>query len=90
MRKKLKISKKQCQFWHLKSRFKERFGLSLTKNLYKELKIFIISGKAKFLERESLRLTHFLVENFKGKTFELVYDSKRNQIVTVFNQEGYL
>lgn len=67
---------------HAKRRAEERFGLKLNRDDYRELVLKIRGGKAEFLGRESLRLTHWAVE-WSGQSMHAVYDSKRHNVVTV-------
>ena len=82
---KKRVPKKVTQRKHLVRRMKERFGIDLNDKLMCELQGIVCCGKAKFLEKESNRLQHYLVSDFHGKTFEVVWDDKRNQVVTAFN-----
>lgn len=66
---------------HAKRRANTRYGLDLTNNDLQEIVRLIKQQKAKFIERQSLRVTHWEVE-YKGETLRAVYDKRRSQIVT--------
>ncbi len=70
--------KKNAQVVHAQRRARERLGADVD---VQEIAAQIKNGQSKFLRRESLRVSHHLV-NVQGKPIEVVYDSKRNQIVT--------
>lgn len=67
---------------HLRKRLNQRFETRLTKDLHNNIVRQIQKGLAEFVERQSNRVTLWLVE-IEGETIKAVYDSKRKQIVTV-------
>lgn len=66
------------QYRHARNRAVERYGLSLTKELYQEMISEIQRGKASFLFKESNTRTHWLVKD----QFIVVYDRARRSIAT--------
>lgn len=76
------ISKKYSQRAHAKRRALERFGIELTKDVRRTLVQAIQKGEARFRARQSLRITHWIVE-YQGKELPVVYDRQRHEIVTV-------
>ena len=72
---------------HAKRRLQERYGIELTAELRRELLSQIRSGEAKFLERQSRRLTIHVVKVGEDVEIPVVYDSVRGEIVTVLLQE---
>lgn len=75
-------SKTVNQRFHAKRRASERFGLSLNRHQYRDLVRLIQGGKAEFIGRESLRLSHWLV-TWEEKQMHVVYDSSRHTVVTL-------
>lgn len=80
---KKKNSKKKCQTFHARRRAEQRFGIQL--NIDEAVKA-IQNGNAKLIERQSLRVTVWLVEQ-DGKKFPVVYDKQRQSIATVLPKE---
>ncbi|HMZ78101.1 MAG TPA: hypothetical protein PLL06_00275 [Acidobacteriota bacterium] len=81
------ISKAKGQRYHAKERALERYGLVLTRAVYREWVKLIQSHKATFVSRTSCRLTKFIV-HWQGQDFPVVYDSVRKAIVTVLPNEA--
>ncbi len=75
------MSKLLAQRAHAKRRAAERFGLNLTKEAQREIVSRIQNGKAKFLEKQSLRISLWLVD-WNGTEMRVVYDKNRKSIVT--------
>lgn len=67
---------------HLRKRMQQRLGVRLNKHGHQEMVSQIQSGIAKFLRRQSNRITLWALD-IKGKQVKVVYDNKRHQIVTV-------
>ncbi len=78
--------KKAAQRVHARRRAEERYGVELTGHARKMINSQIQDGKAKFLFRQSGRVTHWMV-NFEGKDMFAVYDKKNNQVVTFLPME---
>ena len=77
-----KKSKSKSQKDHAIRRARERYGLYVTSNDYIEACRRIRGGKAKFVDRESNRVSRFRVE-LAGMEVPVIYDSLRGTIVTV-------
>lgn len=75
------MSKALMQKKHFKRRLKQRYEISLKKNIESTILHQIQAGHAEFLGRRSLRVTIWKVE-FGGKMIKVVYDSKRHNLVT--------
>lgn len=69
---------------HAKKRLQQRFGININRHEYQELVKQIKCGRAKFLKRESNRVTLFLVE-WQGRYIRVVYDGIRKNIVTALS-----
>ncbi|MHA1469711.1 MAG: hypothetical protein ACTSSP_04020 [Candidatus Asgardarchaeia archaeon] len=83
MRKKAKKSKKRCQAIHVRNRFLERQGINFGKHKNAQFVALIQNQKATLVRKQSLRVGVWDVE-FEEKTYRVVYDNKRKQIVTTF------
>lgn len=81
-----KASKHKTIKRHAKMRASERFGINFSKQIHDEVIKTIQDGKAKFVEKQSNRITLFdvLVE---GKECRVVYDKERKTIVTFLNKD---
>lgn len=79
-------TRKQKQAAHAKRRAHERFGLELTKDKRKAIIRMIQENKAQFVRKQSLRVSHWVVE-FEGVKMPVVYDSKRHTLATVLPAE---
>lgn len=77
-----KTDKKKAQKIHAKRRALQRYSIELNKSLHKDWIHQIQNGVAKFVERQSNRISVYeiLVE---GKIIPVVYDKIRKNIVTV-------
>ncbi len=71
---------------HAQKRLKERYGLDLTEAEYRSLGKKIRRGKAEFIKRQSLRVTHWNVD-FKDQKIRVVYDKIRHQVITALPLE---
>lgn len=72
------VTKAKCQARHAARRSLERYGFEINQAAAIQK---IQAGKARFIERQSLRITLWEVEA-AGKRVKVVYDSKRKTIVT--------
>jgi hypothetical protein len=59
----------------------ERYGLELTADMRRQILAAIRGGKARFISRNSIRSSVHDV-TLGGKTFRVVYDRERREIVT--------
>jgi hypothetical protein len=73
-----KNTKKRNQQRHAEKRFYQRLNIFFSN---KKIKRIIQNGKAKFISKRSNRLKVFEV-TLEDKTFKVVYDNIRKQIVT--------
>jgi len=74
--------KEDCQRLHAKRRALQRYGLVLGVKEQEEIIKLIQRGKAKFINRDSLRVTIFAVE-YEGKLLKVVYDGERKTLASV-------
>ena len=81
-----KPTKRSNQKKHAMRRFKERFGIELTSSQYKGAIRKIQSGKAKFIERQSVSVTVFKII-VCGIEVVAVYDKSRGRIVTFLTED---
>lgn len=81
------IPKAKGQRYHAKERALERYGLVLTRAIYREWVRLIQSHKATFVSRTSCRLSKFII-HWQGQDFPVVYDSMRKTVVTVLPKEA--
>lgn len=87
-RRKLKKKHKYAaQRYHAKRRLLQRYGIELTDELRLDMISQIASGKAKFIERQSRRITVHLVRAEQDTFVPAVYDSNRKEIVTFLLRE---
>ena len=73
--------KRKAQIKHAKRRFLSRFDLSLNDNEFKQMINKIQKGRAKFVRRQSNRVTIWDVP-FDDKVIRCVYDKRTRVIVT--------
>lgn len=73
--------KRIAQRAHTRRRAQERYGVKLNKAAMAALIARIQSNRAKFVERQSNRITVWEVEH-QSKRMRVVYDTKRGTIVT--------
>lgn len=83
-----KGSKKIAQKRHAKQRALQRYGIDLNKTLLRTWVEQIHSGSAKFLERQSNRVSVFEI-TYNDKQIPVVYDRIRKTIVTALPTEYY-
>ena len=88
MASKKKGSKKDAQKLHAKHRALERYGITLNKTIFRTWIEQIQTGAAKFLERQSNRVSVFEV-SYEDKAIPVVYDRLRKTIVTTLPIEYY-
>lgn len=81
-------SKAKAQKSHAKRRASERLGVELNKEGYRALVAQIRDGRAKFLERQSLRVSLFAVD-VAGSPAVAVYDRQRKTIATLLTMEMF-
>lgn len=81
------MNKRIAQRIHAKRRASERYGLTLNRHEMRGIVTQIRRGKAKFLSRESNRLTHWIAK-IHGNDTRIVYDSERHTIVTFLPPEN--
>lgn len=72
---------------HAKRRAATRYELNLTDADLREIVDSIQSGRARYLWRQSLRVSAFAVE-FQGKTLPVVFDRRRKCVCTVLPEEA--
>lgn len=74
--------KKNAQRVHARRRMRQRFGIELGEVRRRSIVQAIQSGRARFVRRQSCRVTLWRVE-VDGVEVAIVYDSKRKEIVTI-------
>lgn len=75
-------NKSKTIYCHANRRCKQRFNVSLKRSEQRSIVSLIQQSKAVFIERQSNRITLWLV-NYKEKAMRVVYDKHRKLIVTV-------
>lgn len=75
------MDKKLAQRAHAKRRAEQRYGIRMNRDVLRQLIAQIQAGKARVLERQSLRVS-VLELCIDGNPVPLVYDYKRKTIVT--------
>lgn len=85
-RKQKREDKAKTQKRHAKTRMLQRYGIGLTEELYADLVNQIVTGRASFIERQSVRVSKFWVR-CGTQMIPVVYDRHRKTIVTVLEQE---
>ena len=80
-------AKQKAERVHAKRRAKSRYGLDFTKEVRRSFKTIIQSNKAKFVLRQSRRVSVFEIP-YDNKTYKVVYDKLRGEIVTFLPSEG--
>jgi len=88
MRAKPTISKSTAQRIHAKNKFMSRVGIKLTPELRRELASKITTKKAELIRKQSNRISIYDVDHEiegKKRTFRLVFDKMRRNIVTILN-----
>jgi len=76
------FSKEKCQYYHSRTQFAKRFNLLLTNKIREQFLLQIRFGQAEMLDSQSKRIQIYRVQ-YKETFYEIVYDAKRNTIVTV-------
>jgi len=82
------VSKSTAQRIHAKRKFMKRVGIKLTSELRRELANKILSKNAELVRKQSNRVSIYDVNHTvegKSKTFRLVFDKMRRNIVTILN-----
>lgn len=79
-------SKKKDQTRHVQKRAIERFGINLSEAQQQALIRQIQQGNAKFVIKQSNRITIFDVEH-EGNTIRVVYDKDRKSLATVLTTD---
>jgi len=79
-------SKQKAQRVHAKRRAKSRYGLDFTKEVRRSFTQKIQNNKAKFLYGQSRRVSIFEIVHDE-KTYKVVYDKLRGEIVTFLPSE---
>ena len=80
-------SKAKNQKKHSKRRAAERYDLELHQDAEASIIRAIQGGEAKFIRRQSYRVSIFEVEH-EGRTLPVVYDRKRKTIATILPKEA--
>jgi len=76
-----KLSKKFSQNIHARRRAIDRYNLKYNRFMRKELVQKILDGRAKFIEKQSNRVSKWRII-YQGQEFDVIYDNKRKSIVT--------
>ena len=82
-----RLSKKECERKHARQRALERYGIDYNRDVRREFLKKIANSGAKFICRQSNRVTVFDVEH-EGQTVRFVYDSSRQEIITFLPKES--
>lgn len=88
MKNKLAV-KANAQRYHTVKRASERFGLYLSDSNVTDIVKFIQSNKATFLERQSNRVTVWLMA-LEGINIVVVYDSQRKELAILYPYSWWL
>lgn len=88
MAKHKELSKTRGQRIHAKSRARERYGITLNRKQLIEVVQLIQNRKGIFVERQSNRVTRWLV-SYQNETLHVVYDSQRHNIATFLPIKKY-
>ena len=75
------MNKKTSERIHAKRRALQRYNLEFTKKVRNQIKSKIQSNGAKFLHRQSRRVTVWEIDH-ENRKFKVVYDTMRGEIVT--------
>lgn len=79
-------SKRECERIHAKTRAYQRYGLILNREKLQAVVRDIKTGKATFVEKQSLRVSVFDVL-IEGQMCRVVYDRHRHEVVTFLPNE---
>jgi hypothetical protein len=71
---------------HAKKRARERYQLDINKFAYKSLVDDILSGRAQKIERQTHRVTTYLIQ-IEGAQYPIAFDKLRKEIITFLPQE---
>lgn len=85
-RRRRKRSKQACEVEHFQKRCLERVGRIISQ---RKLKDMMHEGSLRFIERQSNRVSLFLLPQSSGNLV-LFYDKQRNTFVTILTYEMYL
>lgn len=82
--------KEHCERIHAKRRAEERLGLKLNREQYRLLRDRIMARGPgiTLLEKQSRRISKFAVMLDDGRTVPVIWDRKRNEIVTFLPVEA--
>jgi len=89
-KKKEKMKKYKQQRQHAKVRFIQRLGITLSSQLHDELVRQIQKKEAKLIEKQSNRVSVFMVDVGEGREAKVVYDKNSKNLVTVLLDEYLL
>jgi hypothetical protein len=78
----MRKNKQKLQVEHARRRFRERYGIVLNEHQYKYLSQQISDNRAKFIEKQSNRVSVFELK-YENQVVRVVYDKQTKQIVTV-------
>jgi hypothetical protein len=81
-KRRVKGDKRKSQSIHARKRFIQRYAIDFTKSMEQEVIAEIRCGRAPLFDKQSLRVSIYDVY-YKGSVMRVVYDKKRNVIVTV-------
>lgn len=84
----MRNAKAKAQKAHAKRRAFERLGIDLSKEEYRGIVAQIRNGRAKFLERQSLRVSLWAVD-VVGAQAVAVYDKQRKTVATLLTFEMF-
>ena len=81
------LDKKQCQYFHFKKRFRERFGVAGGEEIQKQILKNVYNNRCSLYYRQSNRVS-ILDTNIEidgvSTWIRFVYDNKQKQVVTVY------
>lgn len=86
-KRKHKMTKSNSETFHAKRRFKERYGIEFNKEMRKEMIRLIQMSQSHLVEVQSRRVTVRDVI-YGGEVYRVVYDSIRQNIITVLPKEA--
>ena len=88
MAKHKKLTKSKSQRIHAKSSALSRYNINFNRDSLNKIVSLIQKGKGILVERQSLRITTWLV-SYEGNILYTVYDASRHNIVTFLPIEDY-
>jgi primosomal protein N'' len=74
-------SKTKSIYQHAKRRAEERYGINLSRDLYRQVSKMIQSGQSEFVEKQTLTRTVHYVE-LNGHRCKVVYSKKYRGVTT--------